>query len=376
MECYLDNSATTKPCQRALDAAAFAMTSAWGNPSSLHQKGIEAFTLLEKCRGVIAGSLRAQPSEIYFTPGGTAANNTAVFGAVQALRRRGNKIVTTAFEHPSVEACMDKLAAEGFEIIRLAPDAGGIVSASAFEKEIDENTILVSLMGVNNEIGTILPFDLIKKIIKEKHAPALLHVDHVQGYLKIPVFPKNSGIDLMSMSAHKVHGIKGAGALYVGKDVKLKPYILGGGQESGLCSGTQGLPAIAAFAAAVEDFGDTKRNLDKTAALKAEFIKRIMQLDGVSVNSPDSALPYIINLSLDKIPSQVAVNYFSMNGVCLSAGSACAKGHRSKALTAMRLPVAKIDTALRVSLSHNTTAQELAYCAGIMEKALQTLRKK
>lgn len=261
MECYLDNSATTKPCKAAVDAEISALTELYGNPSSLHQKGVDAYMLLEKSRGTIAASLKASPDEIYFTPCGTVSNNTAIFGAVGAKKRLGKKIVTTALEHPSVEKCMERLEENGFEVVRVQPQSDGNISLKDFENAIDENTILVSVMAVNNEVGSVMPTEDLKKIIKSKNSPALLHVDDVQGYMKIPLCPKSCGIDLMSVSAHKVHGPKGVGALYINKNVRINPYILGGGQENNMCSGTQGMPAIAGFAAAVENGGSVEKIL-------------------------------------------------------------------------------------------------------------------
>lgn len=376
MECYLDNSATTKPCQRALEAAAAALSETWGNPSSLHRKGIEARELLESCRRAVARTLKSLPEEIVFTPCGTGANNTAIFGAVGALRRRGNRLVTTALEHPSVSVCMEKLEREGFEVVRIRPDADGNISERDFEAAIDARTILVSLMSVNNETGAVLPFDKIREIIEKKHAPALLHVDNVQGYLKLPVFPGELGIDLMSLSAHKIHGPKGIGALYVRRGVHIPPYIMGGGQERNICSGTQGVASVAAFAAAAEDFGDTKTNLRRVTELNRFMRAGLGDFDGVRFNSPEKTLPYILNLSLLGIPSQVTVNFLSMNGVFVSAGSACARGHRSGVLAAMGLPPERIDSAIRLSLSRFTTKEELKYCMEFIETALKTLRKK
>ena len=293
MECYLDNSATTKPCKAAVDAEISALTELYGNPSSLHQKGVDAYMLLEKSRGTIAASLKASPDEIYFTPCGTVSNNTAIFGAVGAKKRLGKKIVTKKKKKTNI----------------ILKD---------FENAIDENTILVSVMAVNNEVGSVMPAENLKKIIKSKNSPALLHVDDVQGYMKIPLCPKSCGIDLMSVSAHKVHGPKGVGALYINKNVRINPYILGGGQENNMCSGTQGMPAIAGFAAAVENGGSVEKNLKYVAKLNLRLRERIKEIPGVHINSPENALPYIINISIDEIPSQVSVNFFSMNGVYIS----------------------------------------------------------
>lgn len=376
MQVYLDNSATTMPCEAAINSALELMKEEYGNPSSLHSKGFEASQILENARGVIAESLSVEPNCIYFTPCGTVSNNTAVFGAVNALKRRGNKIVTTAFEHPSVAKCMDKLSDDGFEVVRIMPDESGNIPISEFETEIDEKTILVSLMAVNNEVGTVLPFDKIKKIIKRKNSPALLHIDAVQGYMKMNIKPEKCGIDLMSMSAHKVHALKGSGALYIAKGVRIKPYVLGGGQENGICSGTQAMPNIAAFSAAVEELDDINLRYEKINELSAYLKQELLKIDGVSLNSPDNAIPYIINISLKGIPSQVSVNYMSAQGICVSAGSACSKGHRSDVLTAMKLSPERIDSAIRVSLCYKNTREEIDYFIQTVKKAFSELSKK
>lgn len=376
IECYLDNSATTKPCRACVEAVISALQTDWGNPSSIHQKGIDSFMLLEDSRKTIAHSLKADAAEIYFTGSGTISNNTAIFGAVNSLKRIGNKIITTSIEHPSVQKCMDKLSNDGFEIVRIEPQKDGNIDKNDFIEAIDENTILVSLMSVNNEVGSILPFRDIKKIIKMKNSSALLHVDNIQGYLKLPFSPKAVGIDLMSISAHKVHGAKGVGALYISKGVKIQPHILGGGQENAICSGTQALPLIVGFSAAVTALGNTSENLEKVKKLNSRFIEQVKDIDGVIINSPQNALPYIINISLTGIPSQVSVNYFSMNSVYISAGSACSKGHRSNVLSAMGLSPARIDSALRISLSHDTTEDEIDRCVEVIKSALSSLRKR
>lgn len=376
MNCYLDNSATTKPCKEAVSAAEKAMTEAFGNPSSLHQYGFSALQMLEEARAQVAKALSASANEIYFTPSGTVANNTAIFGAVMQNRRRGNKIVTTAFEHPSVENCMRRLEEQGFEVVRLSPDASGNIAAAQFEDAVDDKTILVSLMAVNNEVGSILPFDKIQNIIRRKNAPALLHVDAVQGFMKLPIVPKKCGVDLLSVSAHKIHGLKGAGALYLRNGLHLKPYVLGGGQEGGICSGTQAMPAIAAFGAAVRAAGDILKNQERVRALYDRLVNGLLQIDGVRINSPENALPYIVNISVEGIPSQVSVNYLSSVGIYVSAGSACAKGHRSPVLTAMGLSASEIDTAVRLSLSRETTESEIDACLEAIKTEVQTLRKK
>ncbi|MGN0571917.1 MAG: cysteine desulfurase family protein [Candidatus Fimenecus sp.] len=376
MQCYLDNSATTKPCKAAVDAANHAMTEAFGNPSSLHACGFTALQILETARGEVAKALSADSAEIYFTPSGTAANNTAIFGAVGKTGRNGGKIVTTAFEHPSVENCMRRLEEQGFTVIRLLPDASGNITAEQFQNAIDEQTVLVSTMAVNNEVGSILPFDKIAGILRRKKSKALLHVDAVQGFMKLPIVPKKCGIDLLSVSAHKIHGLKGAGALYVRQGLHIKPYLLGGGQENGLVSGTQATPAIAAFGAATKAAGDIRKNSERVSALRDRLVNGLRQIEGIRINSPENALPYIVNISVAGIPSQVSVNYLSTLGVSVSAGSACAKGHRSPVLTAMGLSPAEIDTAVRISLSRETTQAEIDTCINAITTEVQTLRKK
>ena len=376
MEVYLDNSATTKPCKKACEAALRTMENDFGNPSSLHKKGYDALQILEQSRGVIAKSIGVDPSRIFFTPSGTVANNTAIFGAAELMKRKGNKIVTTAFEHPSVARCMDKLEQSGFEVVRIMPDASGNISEEAFQNAVDEKTVLVSLMAVNNEIGAVLPFDKIKRIIKRKKSSALLHVDCVQGYMKLPVKPERCGIDLMSMSAHKVHALKGSGALYIANGVRIKPYVLGGGQENNICSGTQAMPNIAAFAAAVGELADIAGRLKTVSELNAYFKNGLEKIGGVTLNSPENALPYIINVSLRGIPSQVSVNYLSSKGVYVSAGSACSKGHRSDVLVSMGLPPERIDSAIRLSMSYETTKEEIDYALSAINSCLEELSKK
>lgn len=376
MEVYLDNSATTKPCKKACEAALNTMENDFGNPSSLHKKGYDALQILEQSRGVIAKSIGVDPSRIFFTPSGTVANNTAIFGAAELMKRKGNKIVTTAFEHPSVARCIDKLSQSGFEVVRIMPDESGNISEEAFQNAVDEKTVLVSLMAVNNEIGTVLPFDKIKRIIKRKKSSALLHVDCVQGYMKLPVKPERCGIDLMSKSAHKVHALKGSGALYIANGVRIKPYVLGGGQENNICSGTQAMPNIAAFAAAVGELADIDGRLKTVSELNAYFKNGLEKIDGVTLNSPENALPYIINISLRGIPSQVSVNYLSSKGVYVSAGSACSKGHRSDVLVSMGLSVDRIDSAIRLSMSYETTKEEIDYALSAIKSCLEELSKK
>ncbi|MBR2079329.1 MAG: cysteine desulfurase [Clostridia bacterium] len=374
-ECYLDNSATTKPCEKAIDNMLYALSECWGNPSSLHDKGIEADELLLKARKAVAKSLSADEKEIYFTSGGTEGNNLAIFGAAYAGRRKGNRVITTSVEHPSVQKAFDKLQSEGFEVIRLGTDSFGRVSKEALYEAIDEKTILVSMMYVNNEVGAIEPVEEIAKAVKLKNAPALIHVDAVQAFGKLPINVRKLGADLVTVSSHKIHGPKGVGALYIKNGTKLKPVNVGGGQEKDIRPGTEPMPAIAGFLGAVESL-TVKESLQKVTALRDGFIEKLRGIEGVTVNSPDDALPYIVNLSLHKLNSETVLNFMSGMGIYISSGSACSKGHKSKVLTAMGLSDEIINSSLRVSLSRYTTAEELDFFAQAAERALKTLARR
>ncbi|MBR2892784.1 MAG: cysteine desulfurase [Clostridia bacterium] len=375
MTAYLDNSATTKPCTGARQKMLYAIDECWGNPSSLHGKGIDADMLLLSARRAVAKSLSADEKEILFTSGGTESNNLAILGAAHAMKRKGNKVITSAVEHPSVLKCFDRLESEGFTTVQIPTDKRGLIDLEALEREIDESTVLVSIMAVNNEVGTIQPVDKIKSIIKRKSSPALFHIDAVQAYGKLPLNVKKLGADLMSISSHKIHGPKGAGALFVRNGTRLIPNALGGGQEKDLRPGTEPMVAIAGFFGAVEELNINK-SLSEVTALRSSFINKLSAIEGVSINSPDDALPYIVNLSLSGLRSETVLNLLSSMGICVSSGSACAKGHKSYVLTAMGLSDKEIDSSLRVSLSRFTTQEELDYFISGITKAMNTIMKR
>lgn len=378
MTAYFDNSATTKPLPEAVEAVTRAMTETWGNPSSLHAVGDAANNELEASRRTLAAAFGCKPQEVYFTGGGTESNNIAVFGAVEALKRRGGRIVTTAVEHPSVSGCMKRLQEQGFDVVYLPVDRTGCVSEESIYEAVNQKTILVSLMLVNNEVGSIMPVKAAAKALKRAGAPGYVHVDAVQGFGKLPVGPKALGADLISVSSHKVHGPKGVGALYVKKGVRLVSPVLGGGQEDNIRPGTQGTPAIAGFAAAV-DTGILHRDLSTQIAHVTKLrdtIRDAVLATGIGViNSGDDALPYILNLSLEGIPSEVLRNYLSEQGVFVSTGSACSKGHRSTVLTQMELDPRRIDSAVRFSFSYTNTVEEARYAAEALTRAANTLRR-
>ena len=375
MEVYLDNSATTKPCPGARKRLLEAVDLLWGNPSSLHQKGLEAQLLLEEARAFIAKCLSCRESELYFTSGGTESNNLAVFGAANAMKRKGNKIVVSSVEHPSVSRAFDKLESDGFTVVRLPVDRFGVVPVEEIENAVDESTVLVSMMAVNNELGSVEPVEALSRIVKEKHSPALIHVDAVQAFGKLPLNVKKLGVDLMSVSAHKIHGTKGAGALFVKASVRLAPHIFGGGQEKNVRPGTEPLPAIAAFFGAAEEL-DVKKSLPAVTALRDGFVKKLSALDGVVINSGADALPYIVNISLPGRPAEAVLNFLSSRGIYVSSGSACAKGRRSPTLTAAGLESERVNSSLRISLSRFTTEDELDFCLEGIEEALRAIRKK
>ncbi len=375
MEIYLDNSATTCVCRKALEKTTDMMINNYGNPSSLHKKGVDAAIALDNARQTVADALSCSKDEIYFTTSGTSANNTAIFGAAAANKRNGNRIVTTAIEHPSVSEAVKRLENQGFEVIRLKPDAKGMYSPSDLINAINQRTCLVSVMAVNNEIGSINPIHQLRSAVKRANSNAVIHVDAVQAFGKIPLSPSRCGIDLMTVSSHKIHGPKGAGALFVRKGVKISPFLAGGGQEKGLFSGTEALPAIIGFAQAVKELPDIASEADRIRSMRDNFINDISKIGGVHINSPFEALPYIINISVLGIPSQTMVNALSEKGIYVSAGSACKKGHRSDVLTAIGTDPKLIDSAIRISLSRFNTSDELRYLTAAVDSVVKRIRR-
>lgn len=348
---YLDNSATTKPCEEAVRATVDAMTVCFGNPSSRHSAGLDAERLLTSSREAVAASLHVDAKNIIFTSGGTESDNMAIVGAVKALHRRGKKIVTTAFEHSAVINTMKQLENDGFEVVYLKPDESGTVPISAFIEAIDDKTILVSCMSVNNETGAYLPIELIKKAITAKNSPALFHCDATQSYMKYPINPSALGIDLLTVSAHKIHGPKGVGALYIKKGVRILPRTFGGEQERGLRPGTEPLILIHSFSAAITDFGDSEENKRKARAIKNYITEKLKDYDDIIINSPENSSDYILNISVLGIRSETMLHYLENKGVYISSGSACAKGKASHVLVSLGFDKARADSALRISFS-------------------------
>ena len=368
MEAYFDNSATTAPCCEAVKAVAQAMTQSWGNPSSLHAVGNRANTLLESSRNDIAARLSCSPEEIFFTSGGTESNNLAIMGAAYQMRRMGRRIVSTSIEHSSIDYTLNRLEAEGFEVIKLKVDKHGRVNEKDLYAAVNSNTILVSMMLVNNEIGTIMPVQAVKRAVMMARSPALIHCDAVQAFGKMPVKPASLGVDLMTVSSHKIHGPKGVGAIYIRKGVKIKPRTHGGEQEMKIRPGTEAMPAIAGFAAAARALPDPQKELEHIRMLRDYMVSRLEAMGDIVINSPADALPYVTNISVLGIKSEPMLNFLSEKGICVSSGSACSKGKKSHVLTQMGLDRRRLDSPLRISFSRFTTIQEIdALLLGIAE---------
>ena len=375
MDAYFDNSATTAPCCEAVNAVADAMTRCWGNPSSLHRQGNLAKELLDSSRESVAKALSCAPEEIFFTSGGTESNNLALKGAAYQMRRMGRRIVSTSIEHPSVDETLNRLEAEGFEVIKLKVDSYGRINERELYSAVNSNTILITMMLVNNEVGTIMPVQAAKRAAMMARSPALIHCDAVQAFGKMPIKPALLGVDLMTISSHKIHGPKGVGALYIRKGVKIKPVTTGGEQEQqknnnnlSIRPGTEAMPAIAGFAAAARALPDPKKELEHITMLRDYMVSKLTELDGVVVNSPPDALPYVTNVSVIGIKSEPMLTFLSDRGICVSSGSACSKGKKSHVLLQMGLDRKRLDSPLRISFSRFTTVQEIdALITGIAE---------
>lgn len=357
---YLDNSATTKPCEAAVAAMTKALTEDWANPSALYQFGIDAARALRTARAQVASAMGAEADRVYFTSGGTEADNWAILGTVKRLGKRGKHIVTTAIEHHAVLNAMKDLEAQGFEVTYLQPDDRGCIGVDTLKAALRADTILVSVMMVNNEVGSVMPIAQMAKLTHKLCPNALFHTDAVQGFMKIPFAAKTLGADLISVSAHKVHGPKGCGALYISPKLRSFPALLvGGGQESGYRSGTEGTPAIFGFAAACEALKPTlSEDIKREHALLEMLIDGVSGMEGVEINGCHEA-PHILSLSLPGVPTQNSINILQDGGIYVSAGSACAKGHRSHTLTAMNMPPERMDSSFRVSLSRETTREDI-----------------
>ena len=366
---YLDNSATTKPCKEAVEAMTNALTEGWANPSALYSFGIDAAHALRNARNQVAAAMGAEHDRVFFTSGGTEADNWAILGTAKRFGKKNKHIITSAIEHHAILNCMKELESQGFEVTYLQPDELGRITLDALKAALRKDTILVSIMMVNNEVGSVMPIAQMAKLTHKLCPNAIFHTDAVQGFLKVPFAAKTLGADLISVSSHKVHGPKGAGALYISPRLKSFPaLLLGGGQESGMRSGTEGTPGIFGFAAACavlsatlkEDIAWEKKMLDVT-------IEELSTLNGLVINGAHDA-PHILSLAIPGLPTQNTINILQDHGICVSAGSACAKGHRSHVLDAMKVSPEVIDGPFRVSISRQTTQEELNRLINVIQQ--------
>ena len=380
---YLDNSATTQPSEASLQKMGEALCVCYANPGSVHAAGLRASELVEEARGQVAASLgvrRMTEGKVVFTSGGTEANNLAIFGTVFAKERPSKgKILITDGEHPSVEAAAAHLEAKGFRVCRI-PTVGGVLDLDMLEAEADGEVVLTAMMLVNNETGALYPIRQAVELLRQKSPGAVIHCDAVQGYQRIPLTAPALGVDTLSVSAHKIHAPKGAGALYVSEEMlrrrRIAPIFYGGGQESGLRSGTENVPAIAAFgAAAAEGAATAESRRAQTARLRAHLLERLPA--AVQVNTPAAYVDAIVSLTLPNIKSEVMLRALSARGICVSAGSACAakSGKVSRTLLAYGLTQRQADCTLRVSLSHCNTEAEMERFSAALEEEMRRLAR-
>ena len=368
MEHYLDNSATTRVCPEAAEAAMLAMTEVYGNPSSTHTKGREAKQLLDKSRKQVADALGCTAQELVFTSCGSESDNWAILNGAELMRRKGMHIISSQVEHDAVRKSLDELERRGFEVTRLKPDDTGAIPVQAVMEALRPDTVLVTLMLVNNETGAVTDIGAIARAMKKAGSQALLHTDAVQAFMKLPFTVKSLGADLVSVSGHKIHAPKGIGALYIKNGVKLKPYLLGGGQENGRRAGTEAMPQIAAFGAACQAAREhLQENYERMAAL------RQLAIDALRRDIPELVVigggaPHILSISLPGWRSEVLMNYMEAQEIYVSKSSACKKGGRSHVLEAIGLAPKVIDGAIRIGLSRYTTREDiLALCAALKE---------
>ena len=371
---YLDNSATTKPCAACVETMQHLLLRAWGNPSSVHQLGIDAERCLRTARGQVEKALGAETGRVFFTSGGTEADNWAIFGTAERLAKRGRHIVTTAVEHHAVLRPMQKLEARGFEVTYLQPDETGYVYPDKLEAALRPDTILVSVMMVNNETGAVMPIRDMIRATRRKSPLALFHTDAVQGFFKLPFQAKTLGADLISISGHKIHAAKGVGALYVRPGLPLPPLILGGGQEQNFRSGTENLPGICGFGAAcAAQLPTLTQDIANMTALRELCREKLAQVPGLVLIGKQDA-PHIVNLALPHLRSQGIINCLQDRDIYVSAGSACSRGHRSHVLEAMHLPPAVIDGSIRVSFSAENAEEDVDALVQALLAAKQTLK--
>lgn len=380
MEAYFDNSATTRCYEAVKDIVVKTMTEDFGNPSAMHKKGVEAENYVKESARILAGLMKVPEKEILFTSGGTESNNLALIGGAMANRRSGNHIITTTVEHAAVGQPAAYLEEQGFEVTYLPVDERGVVKLDALQEVLRLDTILVSTMYVNNEVGSVMPIEQIGKLVHEKSPKALFHVDAIQAFGKYRIYPRKLGIDLMSVSAHKIHGPKGVGFLYISEKAKVQPQILGGGQQNGMRSGTDNVPGIAGLGvAAKEIYAHFDENIEHLYQLKEHLAEGLLSMDDVRINgmAVREGAPQILSASFTGIRSEVLLHTLEDREVYVSAGSACSS-HKRKAsgtLTAMGLPKEQKESTVRFSFSEENTLEEVDYCLGVLKEVLPMLRR-
>ncbi len=379
MEAYFDNSATR--CYREVaDIVMKTMTEDFGNPSAMHTKGVEAEQYVRKSADAISQLLKVTPKEILFTSGGTESDNLALFGAAEANKRSGNHIITTSVEHAAVGQPIERLEQMGYEVTILPVDERGVVKMDALEAALRPDTILVSTMYVNNEVGAVMPVEEIGKLVHEKSPKALYHVDAIQAFGKYRIYPKKLGIDLLAVSSHKIHGPKGVGFLYINEKAKVQPQILGGGQQNGMRSGTDNVPGIAGLGVAAEIiYPDFDKKVEHLYQLKERLAQGLLEMQDVLVNGMElrEGAPQILSASFMGIRSEVLLHTLEERQIYVSAGSACSS-HKRKAsgtLSAMGMPAKQKESTLRFSFSEENTFEEVDYCLEVLREVVPMLRR-
>ncbi len=376
MEIYLDNGATTRVLPEVKEEVVKVLMEDYGNPSAMHTKGVEAEKYLKNTRKIIADSLKVEPGEVYFTSGGTEGNNIAIIGSALANQRAGKHLITTKVEHASVSEAFYYLESIGFEVTYLSVDHAGVISLEKLEEAIREDTILVSVMCVNNEIGTIEPVQEIAKVIKKKNPNTLFHVDAVQAYGKMHLYPKRWKIDLMTISGHKIHAPKGTGALFIRQKVKVKPLVYGGHQERGMRSGTENVPGIAGLGVAakwIQDGLDVRN--EKIRQVKEYFISSVMEIENLKNNS--GAAPHVASISFRGVRSEVLLHALEEREIYVSAGAACSNNKKgtSNTLVAIGLTKEEKESTLRFTFSSFNTKEEVDEVVRVLKEIVPMLRK-
>ena len=380
MQAYLDNSATTVCEPGVVEKVVQMMSVIYGNPSAMHNKGVEAENYIKEAKEIIAKTMKVQEKELIFTSGGTESNNLAIMGCAAANHRMGKHLITTKIEHPSVGNVMKHMEEDGFEVTYLPVDENGIVKLDKLKEALRPDTMLVSVMHVNNEIGAVQPIEEIGKLVKANNKATLFHVDAIQGYGKYRIYPKKMGIDLLSVSGHKIHGPKGVGFLYCDSKVKIKPIIFGGGQQKDLRSGTENVPGIVGLAeAAKEIYTDFEDKMKHLYEIKEYFVEKVTELEGTKINglTGKESAPHVVSVSFPGIRSEVLLHSLEDKEIYASAGSACSSNKPAVSATLKAINASKehLDSTLRFSFSVHTTKEEIDYCIEVLKGLLPMLRR-